>query len=74
MKPRVAEILAEVAERHGFTVEEIKGRSQLREYCVARTEAVKELYQLGLTMRAIGEILDNRRPATVFLYLRKAWR
>jgi chromosomal replication initiation ATPase DnaA len=66
-------ILAEAARKHGVTVEEIKGRSQLREFCVARAEAMKELYELGLTMRAIGEILGNRRPTTVYGYLRTAW-
>lgn len=70
--PEVALVLYEVAGKHEVTIAEMTGKSSLREFTEARVAAAQELYQLGLTAREIGKIL-NRSRDSIFHYLRKRW-
>ena len=69
---KIAAVLAEIAETHGVTVEEMRGKSKCREFVEARILVARELFQLGLTHREIGGVL-KKHPKAITWYLRKPW-
>lgn len=59
-----------VAAKHGLSIADLRGRSQVRPVRLARAEAVAGLREKGLSMRAIGRIVC-RDHKTVLDLLRR---
>lgn len=70
---RERQILAEAAERHGLTVEDLTGLSRKQKVVVARWEVMRALRDLGRSTPRIGQIL-NRDHSTVIHGLRESQR
>lgn len=72
MTDEVASVLNKIAEKHGVTVEDIRGKGHFERFVAARVAAAQELYRLGLTMREIGTALDKSLWAAG-RYMRMPW-
>lgn len=59
-------ILLAVCERHGVTVEDLKGSSRLPEISRARGEAIKALYESGITMVAIAKMMRKKKSSVQY--------
>lgn len=59
-----------VAAKHGLSIADIRGRSQRRPIRLARIDAVVGLRAKGLSLRAIGRIVDRDHKAVDFLLRR----
>ena len=58
-------ILNEVCDRHGITLEEIRGPRRTKEIAHARREAYRELrYKLGLPWQTVADILHRHSHST----------
>ena len=65
-------ILQEVADKHGITVKDMKGRCRKNKFSRARQEAayiIKE--RLGMSLPKIGRILGNKDHTTILHGIRK---
>lgn len=60
-----ADILAQVAYRHGLTVEELEGPCREARFVSARVEAVAALRRGELSMGEIGKLLGGRHHTTI---------
>jgi chromosomal replication initiator protein len=70
--PEAEKIVAEVAEKHGLTVADLKGPSQRHAIAHPRQEAMWRLYMTGrYSYPAIGRLLGGRDHSTVMLGARK---
>ncbi len=70
--PRARAILREVALDHSLPPEDIRGRSRRRDHVLAREDAVYRLWkETGLSLHAIGRMLDGRDHSSVSYILRQ---
>lgn len=66
MSESFAQILREVATRHGLTVEDLKGRDRTPRVAIPRCEAMREgLSRTNLSSVNIGKRLGGRDHSTV---------
>ena len=69
--PAMAQIAAEVALRHGLTVEQLKGPCRLRQVAWPRHEAMARMRaETGRSLPAIGRFLGGRHHTTVLAGVR----
>lgn len=65
-RSRAEEVIAEVAEKHGLTVADLRGPQRSREYAWPRQEAMYRLFRvLGLSSTVTGRMLGGRDHTTV---------
>lgn len=74
--PRLgAQILQEVAEDHGLTVSDLKGRNKKAAYAWPRQLAMLRIYdETSLSMPQIGRLMGNRDHTTILYGMRAAER
>lgn len=65
--------IAHFAQRHGVTVDQLKGPQRFKKLAHLRQDLYRELYDTGLySMPQIGALLGNRDHTTVLHGIRKA--
>jgi hypothetical protein len=82
LKARIVSVMAMVCERHGVTLEQLKGRSKRKLFVAARRDAVNALIAIpgpkrtpgsqgrpALTLTQIGRILGGRDHSTITHYV-----
>jgi chromosomal replication initiation ATPase DnaA len=69
---RIQEILAEVAQLHGTTVQGVTGRAKVQKVIAARKDAAARLRRRGLTLSQVGMALGGRDHSTVINLLGEA--
>lgn len=70
--PSMADILAEVAEKHRLTVADLKGQSRVRSVAWARQEAMWLMRKEGRwSLPQIGRAIGNRNHATILFGVRR---
>jgi chromosomal replication initiation ATPase DnaA len=63
---RAIEVLKEIAEEYGVTVEDIIGRLRTPLFCEPRDKAAYRLrFEVGLGLKQVGRYLGNRDHSTV---------
>lgn len=66
VRPSMAHVAKEVAERHGITVADLKGRSQYRDVCRARHECMSIMKTLaGRSYSEIGRFLGRDHASVI---------
>lgn len=70
MNMRQRQILQQLADESGYSVEEILGRERTQPLVVLRIEAARRLRTLGYSMPTIGKVL-GRDHSTITYYLGK---
>lgn len=70
-RPRMADIVAAVADKHDVTVADLKGPSRVKHIVAARFEAMARMYDLGIwSMPQIGRFF-GRDHTTVLNGIRR---
>ena len=64
-------VVAAIAEKHGFTKAQLLGKSRVRSLVDARSEAAKALRAKGLSLPRIGQLLGGRDHTTILNLLRR---
>lgn len=63
---KMAQILADVAQRHGIPIADIKSRSRLRPIVHARQEAMALMRDEGRSLTQIGLFLDRDHTSVIW--------
>lgn len=64
-------LIMQIAEKHDVTIDQILSHRRDRKYVTPRIEIAKALRKQGLSLPAIGKIM-NRDHTSIIHYLRKA--
>lgn len=71
-KPTARQIAAEIAQRNGLTVDDLKGPSRRREVAWARQEAMAAVYaQCNVSLPWVGRFFGGRDHTTVLHAIRR---
>lgn len=71
-KPTPRQIASEIAERHGYTLEDLKGQSRLRPLVHARQEAMATIYaRCNVSTSWVGRFFGDRDHTTVIHAIRQ---